>query len=102
MASTYKVYKDDKAVRITLDLGTDLTTSTTRVFKVKKPDNSEVSWPSVGNATVVDTTKLQYTTVSGDLAASGTYIIQPYVEFGTDSVHRADIFRLIVKDPFTT
>lgn len=95
------IYQGDKGVQITLNLGIDLSTSTVRKFKVKLPDNTEVSWPSVGDLSIVDTTKLTYTTVGTDLATAGTYTIQPYVEFGASSVHSAAVYRLVVKALYT-
>ena len=71
-----KVYKNDIGTIITIDSGEDLSSATVKKIYFKKPDGTLGNW----SASVVDTTKLRYTTEAGDLNMAGTWQFQIYVE----------------------
>ncbi len=90
-----KVYKNDVGTEIILDCGQDISSSTTRKIKVKKPDNTLVEW----TASLEGTTKIKYTTQSGDLALAGKYLMQAYVSIGSWS-GSGETCALVVYDSF--
>jgi len=71
-----KVYQGDIGTEIVIDLGESLSGGTVYKMKVRKPSGTEAEW----TASVTESTKITYTTVSGDLDEYGRYLIQPYVE----------------------
>jgi hypothetical protein len=91
-----KVYEGDEGLEIRLDTGQSLAGATAMKIKVKKPDQSTVEW----TATQHDSTTIKYTTGSGDLATSGDYVLQAYVEWGADSKHTGESVVLKVYDQF--
>jgi hypothetical protein len=70
-----KMYVGDIGTIIRVDTEADLTNSTTRQIKVKKPDGTTADW----TATLYDTTKIQYTIQSGDFDQAGNYQAHAYV-----------------------
>lgn len=70
-----KIYVGDVGTVITLDVGEDVSTATTMDIVYKKPDGTTGTW----NATLSGTTKIQYTTVSGDIDESGKWYVHAYI-----------------------
>ena len=70
-----KIYTHDTGVVIELDAMTDITSQSILQIKYRRPDGSVGGW----DATVVDTTKAQYTTLPGDLDVPGEWVFQIYV-----------------------
>lgn len=70
-----KVYVGDIGTAIVLDTGTNLGTATAFSIEVRKPSGAVVSWA----ATVVETTKLRFVTVSGTLDEAGSWAMQAKV-----------------------
>jgi len=91
-----KIYKGDIGVEIRLDTAQSLTGATAMKIKVQKPDGTETEWL----AKQYDSTMIYYVTISGDLAASGDYILQSYVEWGEDSKHTGESVILKIYEPF--
>jgi len=91
-----KIYKDDIGVEIRLNTGQSLTGATSMKIMVQKPDGTETEWV----AQQYDSTTIYYVTVSGDLAASGDYTLQSYVEWGEDSKHTGESVILKIYEPF--
>lgn len=79
-----EIYVNSIGVEIRLDVGVSLTGATKMEIHVKKPSGTIVSWTAVQYGT---TTKITYTTVTGDLNETGTYTFQAYVEWGSLSKH---------------
>lgn len=76
MADTF--YQGDVGLKIELDCGRDISTSTNRAIQVRKPDGATAEWA----ASVEDNNYLAYTTASGDLAQPGTYKLQASMTLG--------------------
>lgn len=70
------LFVGDVGTDIVVDCGTDISTSTVRKIRAKKPDGKIVEW----SATVHEGTKLMYKVVDGDLDQSGRWDIQAYIE----------------------
>jgi hypothetical protein len=90
---TNKIFVGDVGTDIILDAGEDITAQTTLLIKYKKPSGLTGSW----SATVYQTTKGKYTTVSGDLDESGTWKLQLYVVLPAWSGH-GEVAKLPVYD----
>ncbi len=73
------IYIGDVGTRIDVDCGTDISAATSISLKVKKPDNTLVTW----NASIITkngkTRYLRYVTQSGDIDQSGSYKVQASV-----------------------
>jgi len=91
-----KIYEGDIGVEIRLDTGQSLTDATVMKIKVQKPDGTETEW----TAAQYSSTTIYYVTVSGDLADSGDYILQSYVEWGENSKHTGESVILKIYEPF--
>jgi len=91
-----KIYKGDVGVEIWLDTGQNLTGATAMKIKVQKPDGTEAEWAAQQH----NSTTIYYVTGSGDLAASGDYVLQSYVEWGEDSKHTGESVILKIYEPF--
>lgn len=91
-----KIYRGDVGVEIRLDTGQSLAGATATKIRVQKPDGTEAEWA----AQQYNSTTIYYVTASGDLAASGDYLLQSYVEWGEDSKHTGESVRLRVYDQF--
>lgn len=72
-----KVYVGDVGTVIRLDVGEDVSGSTVSM-KVRKPDGTETAWSASVNAS--DSTKIDHTTVSGDLDQAGVYELQASID----------------------
>lgn len=73
-----KVYIGDVGTVIELDMQEDISSSTSITFRVKKPDDSIVTWvPSI-----YGTDYLRYTLVADDIDLSGIYYVQPHMTLG--------------------
>lgn len=71
------IFLGDYGTEIVLDTKQDLTSATSVKIRYKKPSGNVGEW----TATVTDTTKVKYTTASGDIDEAGTWEIQVVVEF---------------------
>jgi len=91
-----KIYKGDVGVEIRLDTGQNLIGATAMKIKVQKPDGTEAEWAALQH----NSTTIYYVTSSGDLAASGDYVLQSYVEWGEDSKHTGESVILKIYEPF--
>jgi len=91
-----KIYKGDVGVEIRLDTSQSLTGATAMKIKVRKPDGTEAEWA----AQQCNSTTIYYVTASGDLAASGDYVLQSYVEWREDSKHTGESVKLRIYDQF--
>jgi hypothetical protein len=78
-----KIYAGAVGVELRLDTGQNLAEATCLKILVKRPDGTETEWL----AQQYNSTTIYYVTVSGDLAASGDYVLQSYVEWGDSSKH---------------
>jgi hypothetical protein len=76
---TTKSYVGDTGTRITLDCGTDISTSSARTIEVRKPDGSTASW----TATLSGTTGVYYDTAADTLDMPGTWRLQARVTIGS-------------------
>lgn len=74
-----KSYIGDEGTRIRMTLNTSLTGYSTIVYKVQKPNGTEVEL----NCSVEDETDgiIYYDCISGDLNQNGKYLIQAFVVF---------------------
>ncbi len=70
-----KSYVGDIGTTITLETSVDLSSATTKEIKVRKPNGEKVTW----TASVVSTTKLRFTTISGTFDQAGVWSFQAYV-----------------------
>ena len=73
------IYEGSLGVVIVLDTGIDLASATSVRIRYKKPNGVRGSW--VGD--VYESTKIKYTTISGDLNVSGNWRIQAYAVLPT-------------------
>jgi len=71
-----KYYVGDVGTDIIVDTLSDLSTATVTNLIVRKPDSPT---PVVWAGTVVDTTKIKYTTLEGDFNVEGRYYLQARV-----------------------
>lgn len=78
-----KIYAGARGVEIRLDTGESLAEATSMKILVKRPDGTETEW----TAAQYNSTTIYYVTASDDLAASGDYVLQSYVEWGDSSKH---------------
>lgn len=70
-----KVYVGDVGTEIILDCMTDISGATTTEIVAQKPNGSRVTWP----AQIVESTKLKYVTIQGDLSHPGLWKLQARV-----------------------
>jgi hypothetical protein len=99
-----KIYVGDvgTVIRLNVDpdeLGTiDISTASTLKILVQKPDKTEVEWTATQYQ---DTTKIEYSTVDGDLDQKGTYKIQAYVAWHLPaSEHKGETTTIRVYEGF--
>lgn len=84
MATADKHYVDTVGLIIYVDTDIDLTSATSTKLLVQKPSGEEVEWTATKTVDEHgETTRLKYTTVSGDLDEEGFYKIQSYATIGT-------------------
>lgn len=67
-----KTYQNAIGKQIVLDTETDLSTAVSPKINYRKPDGTTGQWDAI----VIETTKLRYYTVDGDLNQVGTYYLQ--------------------------
>jgi hypothetical protein len=80
--ATGKIYQNDWGVVFSVSVGIDLTLATAYKLKIIKPDGRSVEWtPTV--ATPATAGYLTYTSVLGDLDATGNFKLNAYVTFPT-------------------
>jgi hypothetical protein len=77
------MYIGDIGTAIIVELCEDVSTATSLLLKVEKPDGTRVDW--VGS--VYLDTKIRYMTLEEDLDQVGSYLIQPYVSMPNWSGH---------------
>ena len=73
---TDKVYKNDIGTAIILDTTENITAQTVLKILYQKPSGTVGEWA----ATVFQTTKARYVTISGDLNEKGLWYLQIYLE----------------------
>lgn len=76
------VYKDGIGETIRVDVGQSLAGATVMQIKVVKPSGATATWTATQYGS---TTKIEYTTVAGDLDESGEWRYYSYVEWGSTS-----------------
>ena len=74
--SKNKIYKGDIGTEFIIDTGSDITESSVHRIIVMRP---KAKSPIIWEATVVETTKLRYVTIDGDINKAGNWKIQSYV-----------------------
>jgi hypothetical protein len=94
MADTF--YQGDVGLKIELDCGQDISSSTDRAIQVRKPDGTTTSWA----ASLDGTDTLAYATASGDLSQAGTYKLQSSMSLG-DWTGRGKTATLVVLPIFS-
>lgn len=93
------IYKGDTAIVFRLDTGVDNLDIATKIeIHVLKPSGLEVTWTAVQYGT---TSEITYTSTVGDLDESGNYILQAYIEWGTN-IHYGDTTTIVVYEPLTS
>ena len=70
------IYEGAIGTEIVLDTFVDLTLATTIEIRYRKPDGTAGIWAG----TLVDLTKVSYTTVADDLDVAGRWVLQVYAE----------------------
>lgn len=78
-----KIYINDVGTEIRLVTNDDLTGATLMRIDIRQPDGTVLE----KTATLINGTTLTYTTVAGDIDATGTYDVQGYVEFSSHKFH---------------
>jgi hypothetical protein len=76
MATETKMYINDIGTIWRIDAGEYIADATTKQFKVKKPDGTEVTWEATVDS---DLHTLTYTIVAGDYDQAGTYSAHAYI-----------------------
>jgi len=71
-----KIYVGQVGVEITLDTGIALAGATATKIRAKRPGRGSLLW----DASIVESTKVQYTTEATDLSEAGDWCLQAYVE----------------------
>lgn len=89
------VYNGSVGNDIVMNTGQDLTNATKLEIWCQNPDGTVDKWTATKHATAGYIT---YTTVAGDLAVSGNYILHAYVEWGATSKHPGRPKTLLVLD----
>ena len=72
-----KYYVNTVGTDIIVEVGEKLSTATSLILRVKKPNGTLVNW--IG--TQEGLTKIKYTVQSGDWDQAGVYYVQAYVKF---------------------
>jgi len=84
---------------ITLDTKISLASATSQSIEIQYPDGTTASW----SASVVDTTKVRYTTQSGDWNQSGNYVFQAKIAFsGVPAAYHGVARNVLIKALFAT
>jgi hypothetical protein len=95
------IYQGDTSVVFRLDTGIDdalLATATEISILVEKPSGTNVTWTATQYGS---TSEITYTSVSGDLDEAGDYILQAYIEWGTNG-HHGDSTTITVYAPLSS
>ena len=74
-----KLFVDDVGTIILIDMGADISTATSLVLKINKPDATSTTW----TPTIYSTRYLKYVAVTNDFNVVGKYTIQPQFTLGT-------------------
>lgn len=85
--ATDKHYIGEIDTEILVDVGQDIESATTHVFKVKKPDGTIVTWDAELHEIDGVHRYLRYHTVEGDFDQAGQYELQVYVTPGSWEGH---------------
>jgi hypothetical protein len=92
-----KIYAGDIGVEFILDTKQDLSQASLLQIKVMDPLNVATTW----TGTATSTTKITYTTTASDNElVVGDYFFQTYVEWGSQSKHLGETFKLTVYEPY--
>jgi hypothetical protein len=94
------IYQGDTAVIFRLDTGIDdaqLATATEISILVQKPSGTNVTWTATQYGA---TSEITYTSLTGDLDEAGDYILQSYIEWGTN-VHHGDSITVTIYAPLS-
>ncbi len=91
-----KVYEGDIGTVIELDTGEDISSASTLRIYYTKPSGTTSFWP----ATLVGTSRLSYTTQSGNLDEDGVWSLQAYVVTASGT-WRGETVKLRVYAQFT-
>lgn len=70
-----KIFAGDVGTELILECGVDISSATLRRIKVRKPDNSLVTWTATSNTS----TSIKYIVQAGDLDLEGTYKLQALI-----------------------
>lgn len=73
---TLTIYEDDETTAV------DVSSATTKTIYVRKPSGTKDSWTATFTTDGSDG-KITYTTTTGDIDETGTWLVQGYVEIGT-------------------
>ncbi len=100
------IYQEDTSVIFRLDTGIDdalLANATEISILVQKPSGTNVTWTATQYIDPDDgaTSEIIYITGSGDLDEAGNYILQSYIEWGTNT-HHGDSTIVTVYEPLTS
>lgn len=91
-----KVYEGDIGTVIELDVGEDISSSSTRRIYYTKPSGTTGFWA----ATLVGTSRISYTTESGNLDEDGVWSLQAYIVTASGT-WRGETVKLRVYAQFT-
>jgi hypothetical protein len=95
MLNDNSIYIGDVGLSIVCDMGVDTSQAENAVFKVRKPDGTEVEWPAQPHEVDGVTTYLQYYTREGDLDQRGRYKVQPHLKLSAwEGSGETDEFRV--------
>jgi hypothetical protein len=89
------IFKDAIGLKIIFDVEIDISTSTVRTIKYRRPSGTTGSWAGVLEA---DNRSISRTTIAGDLDESGTWKFQAYVETPSWSLN-GSIAKLNIEEP---
>lgn len=86
---TLTIYEDDETTVV------DVSAAATKTIYVKKPSGTKDSWTASFTTDGSDG-KIYYTTTTGDIDETGTWLVQGYVEIGTSKYYSTrESFRVL-------
>lgn len=94
-----KIFNGDIGVVLRVYAGIDISTATSILFKVRNPNGTDSTW----TASLADDNNYYatYTTVSGDLDVSGTWLLYILVTFADSTSFAGETTEFEVFDNFT-
>jgi len=72
-------------VKLQVTVDYDLSSVTSVVYLVSKPDGTTVTWTATVETALTGITS--YTTITGDLSQVGTYVLQPKATFASQELY---------------